>query len=107
MLGERLKILREEKNLSQKELASIMSMSTSAIAMHEKNLREPDDDTKIKYAKFFNCTIDYLLGLSNDKKSKLSYIDIQNLTPNDISEVKVFIDFIKYKKRNIGKSEAI
>ncbi len=107
MLGERLKILREEKNLGQKELASIMSMSTSSIAMYEKNLREPDDDTKIKFAKYFGCTTDYLLGTSNDRKVKQPCIDTQNLTSNEINDIKIFIEFLKFKKKNIGKGEAI
>lgn len=62
MDGTRLKKLREEKKLKQEELANILSISASSIGMYERNLREPDDDLKLKISKYFNCSIDYLVG---------------------------------------------
>lgn len=60
--GERLAQLREEKKLTQKELAALTSISRSRLSLYEIDKREPDNSTLIALADFFNVTIDYLLG---------------------------------------------
>jgi repressor LexA len=60
----RLKELREKKEMSQRELAKIIQLSPSTVAMYELNRRSLDNDTIIKLANFFNCSTDYLLGKS-------------------------------------------
>lgn len=64
--GNRLKILREENNLSREELASLLGLSYWAISKYENNERIPDHDTLNKIADYFKTTIDYLLGRSNN-----------------------------------------
>jgi len=61
-LGKRLANLRKEKGLSQAELAKLLNMGQSTIAMYEKNRRTPDPETLERLADFFNVTVDYLLG---------------------------------------------
>jgi transcriptional regulator with XRE-family HTH domain len=69
ILAERLRSLREEKNLTQKELAQVLSLSSkSTITNYEQNDREPDYETLIKIAKYFGVSTDYLLGLTDNKK---------------------------------------
>ena len=65
MIGNRLKMLREELGLKQEELAKKMSVSPSAIGMYERNLREPNNELTIKFAELFKCSVDYLLGKSD------------------------------------------
>ena len=61
---EILKELREEKNLSQKGLAGKLGFKNqTVIANWETGSRMPDIINLIKLAKFFNVTIDYLVGL--------------------------------------------
>ena len=62
MLGNRIKILREELGLKQDELAKRISISPSAIGMYERDLREPNDEITLKLADFFKVSTDYLLG---------------------------------------------
>lgn len=62
-LGNRLKELREEKNLSQRALAKELGISQAAIARWEANLQTPSIDTAISLAMYFKVTIDYLVGL--------------------------------------------
>ena len=69
MLKDRLKSLRAEKELSQRDLASLLEMSPSTIAMYETGQREPDNETLIKIANFFQVSIDYLLGQSDIRTS--------------------------------------
>ena len=79
MLGNRIKILREELGLKQDELAQKISVSPSAICMYERNLREPNNQLTLKLANFFNVSTDYLLGKSdirNPQKVKLDDMEI-------------------------------
>lgn len=67
-LGDKLQQLRKEKKLSQKEFGNILGSAESTISMYERNARQPDYDTLIKIARFFDVTIDYLLGESFEKR---------------------------------------
>lgn len=65
MKGSRLKQLREEKGMLQEELARALSVSPSAIGMYERDYREPSDELLLQIARFFDVSIDYLLGNSD------------------------------------------
>ena len=62
----RLKELREERNLTQMEVAKAIETSQSNIGRWEKGLNEPAASYLIKLANLFNVSTDYLLGISND-----------------------------------------
>lgn len=68
MRGDRLRELRENKKMYQDDLAKKMNVSKSAIGMYERNEREPNDETLLKMAAFFDCTTDFLLGNSDDPR---------------------------------------
>lgn len=61
--AERLKELREERNLSQNDLAKEVKISVACISRWENNLRVPNIDSIIVLCKFFGCSADYLIGL--------------------------------------------
>ncbi|MCY6957918.1 helix-turn-helix domain-containing protein [Clostridium brassicae] len=65
-LSERLKELRNEAKLSQKDLAKKLKLSSSTIGMIESGKREGNKETIQKIANFFGVSIDYLYG--NDIK---------------------------------------
>ncbi len=67
LFDERLKELRIEKQLSQKELADLLSTGQSSISAWERGIREPLAHQLIDLASVFECTVDYLLGISNIK----------------------------------------
>lgn len=64
-LAERLKELREEKNLSQMELATATGISQSAIARWELEKTEPAASALIILSKFFEESVDSILGLED------------------------------------------
>lgn len=66
--GNRLKTLRENHNLSQKEFANILNIANSTLSQYESDKRVPSDEVKLQIAKYFNVTTDYLLG--NETKNK-------------------------------------
>lgn len=61
MFALRLKELRENKGLSQKQLANKLDVSQSTVGMWESQKREPNFSTTEKIANFFGVSIDYLL----------------------------------------------
>lgn len=67
---DRLRHLREEKQLSAAQLAGEFEKSEGAIRMWETGKSKPDADTLIKLSKYFDCTVDYLLGLSDFKNQE-------------------------------------
>lgn len=60
----RLKSLRLEKGLNQRELAEALKVSPSSISMYETGNREPDFETLEMFCNFFNVDIEYMLGKS-------------------------------------------
>lgn len=62
---ERLKELRTEKNINQVELSSEIGVSKGIISLWENGLREPGMYSLIQLAKFFEVSIDYLVGISD------------------------------------------
>ncbi len=72
-LGSRIKGLREQHRLSQKELAELLNVNSSTLSQYESDKRIPSDDIKIRIANYFNVSTDYLLG--NSKITTLSQKD--------------------------------
>lgn len=75
----RIKLLREEKNVYQKDLAQLLGVSVPAINYYENEKRAMDTDTAMKLADYFGVSVDYLLGKSETRspeRIKLSDEDI-------------------------------
>ena len=68
--GNILKTIRTQQDIRQSDLAKAIGVSPSTIGMYEQGRRDPDSDTVIKLAEYFNVTTDYLLGNSNIKNMK-------------------------------------
>lgn len=66
IFSERLKELRKEKGLTQKELAQRILQSPTAIVYWEQNKHEPSASALKKICKFFDVSADYLLGIIDD-----------------------------------------
>ena len=64
--AQRLKELRNERNLTQYELANRMGYSRGLISNYEQGVRQPDHNRLREFSKFFDVSIDFLLG--NEKK---------------------------------------
>ncbi len=60
--GERLRDLRQEKNIGQVELATKIGVSKGIISLWEQGKREPTLSSLVAIADYFNVTIDYLIG---------------------------------------------
>ncbi len=64
-IGEKLATLRNDRNLTQKELGIEVGVSTASIAMYELDERVPRDEIKKRIANFFGKTVQEIFFLSN------------------------------------------
>ncbi|MCL2676044.1 MAG: helix-turn-helix domain-containing protein [Firmicutes bacterium] len=64
-IGEKIKELRQEKDLTQAQLAELLKIDKSTIAKYETDSREPKVYILCKIADFFAVTLDYLTGREN------------------------------------------
>ncbi len=63
-----LKKLREEKGVTQKQLADVIAVSQQSINKYENHNIEPDISTLIKMAEFFDTSVDYIIGHSKIRR---------------------------------------
>lgn len=64
--NERLRNMREDSDMTQKELGDALNMSQRKISYLETKQTEPTPDEIIAICKFFNKTADYMLGLKDE-----------------------------------------
>lgn len=89
MFGTRLKQLREENQLTQRNIATILNVSDRTVSYYENNQRTPDPNTLIKLAKFFNVSIDYLLGQTDYRQGYQNQVnDMEKIINNIILDLK-------------------
>ncbi|MFW6269881.1 MAG: cobalamin-dependent protein [Bacillota bacterium] len=104
--GERLKTLRNEHDLLQKDIAKLMGISQATITNYEKNRRFPDSKTLKWLANYFSVSIDYLLGNSDipDKAEEIIKIQKSEKKPPVSKKADYFIDLIISDKEKQASS---
>lgn len=96
--GQRLKYLRNKKEMTGEELGKKLNVTKVAISKWESDSRSPDKDTLIKLAKEFDVTTDYLLCLTDDPKA---YVVIKEEMPKELKELGVEKIVHTMKEKNI------
>ena len=89
----RLKELREKKELFQSDVAKFLGISTPAYSYYEANKRNMPTETAIKLSKFFNVSVDYLLGVDTTNKRLLPVLGTVKAGYNYLAQENV-IDYI-------------
>lgn len=69
--GERLKELMEERDLTQRQLGKELNIAASTLNGYVNDNREPDFQTLIAFARYFQVSTDYLLGFSGAQNTSL------------------------------------
>lgn len=102
----RVRQLRKLHNLTLRELAKEVNMSYSNLGSIERGDIMLREDNARCIAKYFNVSIDYLLGIDAPKKTanahnvKLAFIDkIDDLTDEELNDVSNYINFVKSKRK--------
>lgn len=70
MLYRRIRDLREDSDLTQKELSRVLNCSQQVYSNYELGQRDIPTDILIKLSKFYDVSTDYILGLSDDYKKQ-------------------------------------
>lgn len=85
ILSSRLKQLREEKEVMQKEIAAYLNISASAYGFYEQGKRTPTPEILSKLASYFNVTTDYLLG-RDTTSNNVNDIELNDKDKKDIEK---------------------
>ncbi|TBL70855.1 helix-turn-helix domain-containing protein [Paenibacillus thalictri] len=116
--GNRIAELRNDRHMTQEDLAQKLGISRAALSHYENNRREPDHEITQKLADLFKVSVDYLMGRSQNQSMDLTleareFIDSLELSDQDIldkfsltidgtrlsqEEAKRFIAFIRAER---------
>lgn len=106
-MRNRIYELRQQKNLTQKELAKKLNINHSVLSRIETNERPIKDDELLKIADFFNVSTDYLLGRAifpnsenEDPQIKILARSARSLTPEQLKAVQAVIDSYERDKKH-------
>lgn len=100
----RIRELRENHNLTQKALGELMGYSESTCSLYESGKRQPDAKTLIFLANYFNVSVDYILGRTDEKEDPADEADrarkevleiLMGLSQEDIQRVGDFVAGLK------------
>lgn len=90
-LGLRLKKLREDRNLTQKQVAERLDVAKDTIYRYEANLQMPTSDKLAKLARIYHTSTDYIMGL--DDKTVLKIYGLSERQKECLENfVDIFID---------------
>lgn len=88
--GDRLRRLRKEQKLTQKELASLIGVKNSVISFYEVGDRTPSLEVLVKLSKALHTSTDILLGID-----KSETVDVSGLSEKDKQCVQYLIDRLR------------
>lgn len=89
-MGQRLRALRLEKNLSQKQVAERIGVAVSAVSSYEAGTRYPSYKALIKLAGIYHVSCDYLIGLTTSRN-----IDVSGLNDEEIELVSQTVALLR------------
>lgn len=114
--GNRLKELRQQKGLTQADLANILNLGPTAISNYEANRNEPTFEKLLQLAEYFEVSCDYLLGKSDKYlpvEGEIIDCDIieifnlyQEMNLESIAEFKNFAKYLLYRQNTNNISES-
>ncbi len=110
MIGERLYDLRIEAGLSQTQLGEILNVNKHSISAYERDKNEPPDAIKIKIARYFHVSVDYLTGMTDNPASPADgeYVRVPPELPKEaLCELEIFMDYLKYKYKYANKEYSL
>lgn len=93
--GKKLKELRKEAGLTQKQLADRLWLKKSTVSYYEQSVHYPSPEIIVKLSSIFHVTTDYLLGIEEKKQT----IDVTDLTDEDIELLENAVKLLRRKNR--------
>ena len=83
---ERIKIARQKKGISQKDLADLLGLTQQAVSYYEKGSRIPDEQTLSVISDILNVPTEYLTGETDDPEGWDLWEDATGYTPEQIKK---------------------
>lgn len=122
ILGKRIKYLREHKDISQIELAKYLNIGNTTLSQYESGKRIPSDQIKLKIANYFNVSVDFLLGNTDNPSPinetepsideeiaqimkdlgpdvTLQFYDLKGMSDEEKEDLKLFLQLLKAKRK--------
>lgn len=96
---QRIKDLREDKDLKQSDIAEMIGTSQSYYAQYENGKRQIPFDRVVQLAKYYSVSIDYIAGLTNDKKG----LTRSELADDEAELIKKYRSFSERHKGRIDQ----
>ena len=90
MIAERIKMLREQNNMTQAQLAKSLGISRSAVNAYEQSISIPSTQYIVELARLFKVSTDYLLGLDST-----STISVSGLSDKDVEVVYIMVQHLR------------
>ncbi|MFD0870993.1 HTH-type transcriptional regulator immR [Chlamydia abortus] len=87
--GSRIYALRTSRGLTQEQLAQHLKISRASLAHYEQNRREPDSSMLSRIANYFDVSVDYIIGRTNNPQTVLD------------NEVREFVDQLELSDEEI------
>jgi transcriptional regulator with XRE-family HTH domain len=124
-IGQRIKQLRLENNLTQEDFGKLFGIVKSTVSMYESDKSIPDDEIKKKIAEYFQVTLDWLMGISEIRNPAgkepslddeimaimrdlgpditLQFYDLKGITDEEKENLKIFLQGLKARREQKKK----
>ena len=97
--NENLRIARERKGISQKDMAECIGVAKSTYSLYESGNREPGVPTIKKIADVLNVSADELLGINIETTTLAAHFDGSEYTEEELDEIRQFAEFVKNRNK--------
>lgn len=92
MLNQRIRLLRQSRNISQVELAKRLNVTKQSVSNWENDNIQPSIEMLLKMAEFFSVSTDYLLARDEGK-----YLDVSDLSDVVVTHLRQLIEDLRAK----------
>ena len=92
MLNQRIRLLRQARNMSQVELAHRLGVTKQSVSNWENDNIQPSIEMLMKLASVFSVSTDYMLGIESGE-----YLDVIDLPKNVIAHLRQLVDDLRGK----------
>jgi len=98
VIAEKIKMLREQNDLTQTQLAKALGISRSAVNAYEQSISTPSTQYIAEMAHLFKVSTDYLLGLDST-----ATINVSGLSDKDVEVVYIMVQHLRGNNNSSGK----
>ncbi len=101
MFKDKLRNTRENRELSQTEMAQKLGIAVTTYRNYENTTREPNYEILVNIANLLDVSVDYLLGNENKGNSlNVLLLKSSKLTERSFRELNLYLDYLIYKDKN-------